>query len=196
MKDKKSLGLGFKAGVLSTVIVLTVIGLMVFWNVGNSGVIVSETRSWKEVNLPHVGENSPTAGATTIITAGIALDGVTWTSNLSYGTDTYHTTDTNNTHAGDNVPYGTDVYVFMKVFINYSDLVDTTGIDAYTLNWVSAWLNCTDLSVSSLEMTEANISGVTECDTNGIFVHFYAGPYQWNRGQNVTGIQMKLKIFK
>ena len=195
MKENKIKKYGFGAGILSMAAVAVVV-LLLSWNVSNSGIVETEVMSWKEVHLPFLGENSPSGGATTIITAGIAKDGVTWTSNLSYGTDTWHTTDTNNTHAGVNVPYGVDVYVFAKLFINYSDLVDTDGIDAYTLNWFNAWLNCTDLSVSSLEMTEANISGVTNCDTNGIFVHVYAGPYQWNRGQNVTGIQMKFKLFK
>ena len=195
MKEDIIKKFGFKAGVLSTLAVVFVVVLLMNWNVGNSGV-TTVTRSWQEVHLPHVGENSPTAGATTIITAGIAKDGVTWTSNLSYGTDTWHTTDTNDTHAGDNVPYGTNVYIFQKLFINASDLINTDGIDNFDLTWWNSWLNCTDLSVSSLEMTEANISGVTNCDTNGIFVHVYAGPYQWNKGQNVTGIQIKNKVFR
>jgi len=195
MKEDIIKKFGFKAGVLSTITVFLVVILLMNWNV-STNVENSITRSWKEVHLPHVGENSPAGGATTVITAGIAKDGVTWTSNLSYGTDTWHTTDTNNTHAGDNVPYGTNVYVFAKIFINASDLINTDGVDNFDLTWFNAWFNCTDLSVSSLEMTEANISGVTECDTNGIFVHVYAGPYTWNRGQNVTGMQIKFKLFK
>ena len=155
--------------------------------------IQERERSWQLLPL---GDADPGAGKSGVLIAGIADNDCTWTSNLTYGTDTYHTTETNNTHAGDNVPYDTDVYIFVKCRFNVSDLVNTDGIDNFDLNWVSAWLNCTTLSVSSLEMTESNISGVSECDTNMIFVHFYAGPYQWTRGQNITDIQMKIKIFK
>jgi len=194
MEREKVKSLGFKAGMLSMIAVVFVVVLLMNWNVGNSGVIVTETRSWKEFNLPYLGDADPGSGASGILIAGIAVDGVTWTSNLSYGTDTYHTTETNNTHAGDNVPYDTNAYIFVKARFNRSDLVDTDGADSYNLNWVNCWLNCSDLSVSSLEMTEANVSG---CDaTDFIWVHFYAGPYTWNRGQNVTGIQMKIKLFK
>ncbi|GAH34097.1 unnamed protein product, partial [marine sediment metagenome] len=129
---------------------------------------------------------------------GIAKDGTTWTSNLTYNRvagDIWHVTETNDTHAGDNVPYDTDVYIFAKLRLNVSDLVDTDGVDTFNINWVNGWLNCSTLGVTALEMDEYNVSGVTNCDTNMIFVHFVAGPYQWTRGQNITDIQMKFKLY-
>lgn len=190
MKKYKLKRIGLGAG--ASLGIVFICAILMLWNVNEVVTEQSRDRSWKLLPL---GENSP-AGASSVITAGIAADGVTWTSNLTYGTDTYHTTDTNNTHAGDNVPYDTDVYIFVKMFYNVSDLVNTDGADNFDLNWASVWLNCSTLGVSSLEMTENNISGVTECDTNGIFVHYSAGPYQWTRGQNITDIEMKVKIYK
>ena len=193
METNKIKKLGLGAGM--TLGIVFVCAILMFWNVNDvvTEQVVERDRSWQLLPL---GDADPGAGASGVLIAGIADDDCTWTSNLTYGVDTYHTTETNDTHAGDNVPYDTDVYIFVKCRFNVSDLVDTDGADTFNLNWVSAWLNSTILGASSVEMTENNISGVSNCDTNMIFVHFSAGPYQWTRGQNVTDIQMKIKIYK
>ena len=194
MKKMKKLGLG--AGVISAITCLVIVGLLVNMNISDTVVnpIVEEERIRHWQYLRPLGDADPGAGESGILIAGIADNDATWTSNLTYGTDTYHITETNDTHAGDNVPYDTEVYLFVKCRFNRDDLVDTDGADEYTLNWCSAWLNSTILGASSVEMTEANVSGCNAGEF--IWVHFYAGPYTWNRGQNVTDIQMKVKVYK
>jgi len=193
MEQKKTKKFGLGAGMVLGIVF--VCAILMTWNVNDVVVeqIQEHERSWQLLPL---GDADPGAGESGVLIAGIADDDCTWTSNLTYGTDTYHTTETNDTHAGDNVPYDTDVYIFVKCRFNVDDLVNTDGVDDFDLNWVSAWLNSTILGASAVEMSEANVSGVSNCDTNMIFVHFYAGPYQWTRGQNVTDIQMKIKIYK
>jgi len=149
-------------------------------------------RSWKEFLLP-LGDADPGSGNSGVLVAGIAKSGVTWTSNLTYGTDTWCITETNDTHAGDNVPYDTNVYVFAKLRLNRSDIMDYATVDEYKLEYVSGWLNCTGLGASAVEMSEANVSGCNAGEF--VWVHFYSGPYTWQRGQNITGINMKWRIY-
>jgi len=195
MKKEKIKKIYAYAGI-STAMVFVVVGLVFMSNVGNPLVveITEEERIRKWEPLPYLGDADPGVGTSGVIKSGIVESGVTWTANLT-AAEWYEYTDVNNTHAGSDVPYDTNVYLWWHVRLSRNDLLDnSSNPHVFNLEWVNGWVNCTDLSITALEMTEANITGVNAGEF--IFVNFYAGPYQWARDQNITGIQGKFRIFK
>jgi len=179
--NRKKIEIG--AAVL-TATVFCVAGLLLMSNVSHPFVedIVIEERRMKDVFLLPIGDNDPGTGASGLVKMGVAKTGTTWTSNLS-AADYWEETDTNDSSAGTDAPYGTDLYIFFKIRWNATHA--GTGISGeYNLSYVEGWLNSTSLSISALEMTEANVSGAN----NDLYIwcYYYAGPYQITKGQVIA----------
>jgi|GEM_PF-5678801 len=176
MKKKTGIELGL------AVFSFIVVAMLLVWNAGGP---IEEITMPKRFEKPvALGYADPGSGASGIMRAGIVKSGVTWTSNLS-DSDWYEYTETNNTDCGSDVPYETNFYVAYLVRWNRTHAFNDTS-DTYEHDWVEGWLNCTDLSISSQAMTEANITG---CNTDEfIWMHYYAGPYTISRGESISDV--------
>ena len=177
---KKYQEIGVKAGVPIGLMAIIVAVLLMNMNIGN--VVVECQRSMSPVELLPLGDADPGSGASGLVKMGVAKTGTTWTSNLS-AADYWEETDTNDSSAGTDAPYGTDLYIFFKIRWNATHA--GTGIAGeYDLSYVEGWLNSTSLSISALEMTEANVTG---CNSDlYVWCYYYAGPYQITKGQVIA----------
>lgn len=180
MKKRKGIEMGLIA------FAVTATAFVLLWTAGNviveNEVIDEVERIWQD--FPTVGFADPGTGASGVLRAGIVKDGSTFTSNLT-DADYWEYTETNNTDAGSNVPYDTNFYICYFVRWNKTHAFNETS-DTYEHDWVEGYLNCSDLSISSQAMTEANITG---CETTYyIFMHYYAGPYTISRGQSISDV--------
>jgi len=173
-----------------------VAALLTLSNVGN---IVQEFVPMREWHADVIGDNAPGAGASGWLMFYVyphqATGETTYASNLT-ASNAYEYTDVNDSHAGDNVPYGTAFDLVIKVRWNRTHSWASNN-GSYVLEWVEGWCNCSDLSISSTEMSEMNISGTT--NNNFIWVHYYlnnsnAG-YTITRNQNVSPISFNFNAY-
>jgi len=189
--NKKRIGIG---AAIATATVFCVASLVLMSNVSHPFVenIVTEEMSMQDIFLPMLGDADPGAGISGMLRMGVTKDGSTYTSNLTDG-DWWEYTEVNDTHAGTEVPYGTNVYLTVELRWNATDAGNGTAGE-YNLNYVEGWLNCTDLSISSQEMTEYNVTG---CNNDlYVWLYYVYGPVTINKGQNITGVTPNFRAYK
>ena len=189
--NKKKIGIG---AAIATAAVFCVACLVLLSNVSNPFVekIVTKERHMQDVFLPMLGDADPGSGASGMLRLGVTKDGSTYTSNLT-DADWWEWTEVNNTHAGTDVPYGTNVYLTVKLRWNATD-AGTGTAGEYDLSYVEGWLNCTDLSITSQAMTEYNVTG---CGVGEfIWMYYVYGPVTITKGQNITGVTPNFRAYK
>lgn len=184
MKKVKDFG---KAGVLVSCLGVGFIAAMLVLT-SPSEVLVEDVyqRSWKAVPM---GDADPGAGASgVLIVYVVARSAFTYTSNISINASVFGSEETNNSHAGNNIPYDTYFDVVVKVRWNKTHAYSTSN-STWMLPWVRGNTTCALLSISAdTAMDEYNISGTT----NGkyIWVHYVIDNggtgYSISRGDNIT----------
>ncbi len=190
----KKMGKGLKAGIISAIpiaIIWIIVAILFLANIGETIIqtpepIVEEKRTWKKTKLPWLGEAEPGLNVSGVREIYIWANGGTYTSNLSNASgDCYAYGDVNNTHIGSNVPFNTAFDIIALVQWDYASGFNETSSE-WDMDYVRAYLNQTDLSISSAIGTDYHIWNQTE----QMYVHHVwdnsGAGYTISRGQNIT----------
>lgn len=177
------------AGVLGTLLVGFVAATLVL-SLSVPEVTEEKIRSWHYAPMI-TGDNDPGAGNSGVLIVYIHKhndDGETfYGSNITVNSSVLASGDGNNTHIGSSVNHTTPIDIVIKVRWNQTHAF-ASGNNTWMWNWVNGWLNCTGLSISTLEMTEVNITA--SGTSTYAFAHYVANNsnngYQLTKGQNVT----------
>ena len=171
-----------------------IVALLVMANIGQEPFV--ETRVWdRDIQLPAVGDADPGSGQSGWLNMTVyynASDGNYYARNLTNNASSYAWTNTNNTHGGSDVPYGTALALWYKVRINVSD-----GYSAGNSTWMPSWVQCNVtsavLSLSDVGMTRYTIGS----NATYMWLAFvYQGGISISMGQNVTSCRFDVDIYK
>jgi len=181
--EKKKLGKLVGAGVTFGVVCVAIMFLLSqTGNILVNNEIITESRSWKPVTLSPLGDASPGAGKSGVLKVYICKNATfNYNNNISIDGNVWASGDNNNSDIGSDVPDSQSFDIIFKVRWNQTH-AGSGGV--FDDGYVSAYLNCSDLSISSLSMDEFNITGVVGNDF--MFVHYVANDYQLTKGQSVS----------
>lgn len=183
MKNKKNGRSVRKAGLVSGCLLGMVVCILFFASVDNGVIdndnveIVEDKGVFRQVILPFLGEADPGSGASGVLEVYVNTTGDSYTTNV---TGEYEKGETNNSHIGSNVPFGTNFDVVVKVRWNKTHAYDS----AWNLSLVRAYSNCTALSVSGVEMNEAQVTAGVSSDF--IIVHYFLRDSDGGAGAGFT----------
>ena len=177
-------------GGLSLSLVFAVALLVLSANINNP--IVEQACLKRFILLP-VGDADPGAGASGWLNASIYYNETTdpanyYARNLTNNASSYAWTNTNNTHAGSNVPHTIEVAITFKVRLNVSD-GQAPGNSTWMPTWFEGNLTCTAWSLVNATMDRYVIGS----NSTYLWLQFvYQGGISWTPGQNITPIQLYL----
>lgn len=174
-------------GILSTLILGIVIGILAFHSVTETVIIEQieqiKSREWQLVPLGA----DPGSGLSGVWNVSLVKHDAGWDfgHNLTRNTSFFGFGETNNTEIGANVPYGIKVDIVVKVVWNRTMLYNTTS-----KNWTWDWVNAT-IALTLIGRTSGypggggngfNITGEWNCSEVGwvatnerVFAHYVFG---------------------
>jgi len=117
-------------------------------------------KSWHGLTLPALGDIAPAAGQSGVVNVSIVKHGLyTYTNNFTRNESMFGYTETNNTEAGADVPYGIQLDLVVKVRWNRTHAYNTTS-KQWNLDWVRGNVSMPQFGLQNHTMDEYNISSV------------------------------------
>lgn len=164
--------------------------------------IQTETRSWRQVELYVLGDYgaADTSGVnSSFIWAHQNDPNIVYNANLSNSSaNCYAHTETNNTHAGSNVPYSTAFNIIVTVRWNVTHAWNGTAFDS---TYTRGYINCSGLSVAAtgVKMNQTLIGS----DTTYVWYNYYVQDadggtgtgFTLTKGQNVTSCSFVFEAY-
>ena len=185
----------YKIGVISLMLVGAVCTVLFLANINETIVDtpVVEQGRLKPFILRPVGDADPGSGASGWLNVSIYYNETGdpanyYARNLTNNASSYVWTNTNNTHAGSNVPHTIEVAVTFKVRLNVSD-GQAAGNSTWMPTWFVANITCSPFSLVNETMDRYVIGD----NATYMWLQFvYQGGISWTPGQNVSVIQLYL----
>ena len=173
-----------------------VVAILVLANVGQEPMI--ERRVWvRDIQLPGVGDADPGAGKSGWLNMTVYYNETGdpasyYARNLTNNASSYAWTNTNNSHAGFDVPYGTEFALWYKIRVNVTD-----GYCAGNSTWMPTWVKCNvtsaGLSLSDVGMTRYLIGS---SGTYMWLAFVYQGGISISMGQRIPSCRFDVDIYK
>lgn len=183
-------------GIVGAGVAFGVAVLVLLANVGQEPMI--ERRVWvRDIQLPSVGDADPGAGQSGWLNMTVYYNETGdpasyYARNLTNNASSYAWTNTNNSHAGSDVPYGTALALWYKVRINVSD-----GYCAGNSTWMPTWVYC-NVTSAGLSLSDVGMDRylIGSNSTYMWLAFVYQGGISISMGQNVTGCRFDVDIYK
>jgi len=196
MKKENKIKGSIKAGGLLSATIIGIVAITVaLATIGNESFV--EHRVWvNDIQLPSVGDADPGGGKSGWLNMTVYYNASNpatyYARNLTNNASSYAWTNVNDTHAGNDTPYGTALALCYKVRINTTD-----GYCAGNSTWMPTWVKC-NVTSAGLSLSDVGMDRYVIGDN---------ATYMWlafvcqsglsiSMGQNVTSCTFAVDIYK
>lgn len=198
-QKKKEAGETLKGvGIIGVMVIGLIVGMFMLLTLNNaiiSPVVEEEQRSWQRFIFNAVGDRNPGGGDSgwmnMSVYENVSNPDTYYARNLTNNASSYAWTNTNNTHAGSDVPHSTQVAIVYKIRVNVSD-----GYSAGNTTWMPTWVRC-NITAPALSLSDVGMDRYVIGDNaTYMWLHFvYRDGAELTPGQNVTVCQFYVDMY-
>jgi hypothetical protein len=197
-KDRKA-GKLLGVGIISAVITGFIVSMFILFTVNDAivtPVVTEETRTWVRKTLRPVGDADPGAGISGWLNMTVYQNDSDpsnyYARNLTNNDSSYAWTNTNNSHAGSDVPHSTEFALVYKIRVNVSD-----GYSSGNATWMPTWIRC-NVTSAGLSLSDVGMDRYVIGDNaTYMWLNFvYNDGIEITPGQNVTVCQFYVDMYQ